>query len=909
MGKGLGSGKERGGASRRAAAALVALLAGVSPIAITTPAAAQAQSEAVEFDIPAQPLGSALVAYARQAGVQLVMTEEAVGTTWANPVRGVFERQEALSILLRGTGYRARFENGAVRLSRVAQTGERAEEGSTPDYEDDAFAQAPDSILLRGEERQLPNTEEDIVVVGTKIRGAYPASSPVEIYSAEDIAQSGAVTTEQFIQRLPQNVGTRTEYASTATTTNSFNREAVSSIDLRGLGVGTTLTLLNGRRIAPANFGQTVDVSIIPVGAIERVEVLTDGASALYGSDAIGGVVNFVLRDDFDGAETRVSYGGVTSGDLRRGNISQTVGREWGNGNGLLALDYASASSLSASDRDYADTSIFGQADLTPTTQNQTALGSISQDLTADLRLGGLLALAMRDVKNVALLNALGAPTAYRSETFHTFADLGLDADLAENLSASVSLTYSANNVDSSYGAGAVIDTEYSSFDLTAVLNGVLFATPAGSARYAFGASYQEEEYLGTTTANGVTPSGRTLGRTTSAAFAELLLPLIGESQDAPLAHRLEFSVAARYTSYEDASEPRADQEFGDRVSPKIGLLWSPFETLNLRGTYGESFRAPSLSQMDPSGRLFTLQQGAAVGGVSSTVVALGGPADELDAETAETYTIGFDYRPNWLSGFELSGTYFSIDYSDRVAAPSTTAARANPSAWPELIHRPVSADELEEIISSLPNTFNNTGVSLADPEAAAAALFARLPNLWIVDSQTRNLSVSTLEGIDISLQHRAETPIGELTLGVDFTKIFEFVEKASENSPTVSVVDTVGRPADLRGRLRVMLGRDNWWTSLNANYVDGYDNPLAFASAGGPHEVDSWTTLDWTSAVDLQFEGWGRTRLSLTIQNVFDRDPPFVSRGSTLQFSPAFDPANANPLGRVVALSITQAW
>src|SRR5262249_31132695 len=145
---------------------------------------------------------------------------------------------------------------------------------------------------------------EQIVVTGTNLRGAYPRSSPVQTYSAEDIARTGATTTDQFVRTLPQNLGTRTEFAVGAA--GARHLEGVNSVDLRGLGVGTTLTLLNGRRMALASVGQAVDVSLIPVSAIKRVEVLTDGASAIYGSDAIGGVVNFVLRDDFEAQETRL---------------------------------------------------------------------------------------------------------------------------------------------------------------------------------------------------------------------------------------------------------------------------------------------------------------------------------------------------------------------------------------------------------------------------------------------------------------------------------------------------------------------------------------------------------------------------------------------------------------------------
>src|SRR5262249_18260396 len=138
------------------------------------------------------------------------------------------------------------------------------------------------------------------------------------------------------------------------------NFDAVNSVDIRGLGAGTTLTLLNGRRLGQSDSGRSVDVSLIPAAAIARVEVLTDGASAIYGSDAVGGVVNFVLRRDFEGAETRMSYGEVVHGGLRQGSFSQTFGKNWNSGGGLVSYNLMSASPLERGDRWYSAVSAPG---------------------------------------------------------------------------------------------------------------------------------------------------------------------------------------------------------------------------------------------------------------------------------------------------------------------------------------------------------------------------------------------------------------------------------------------------------------------------------------------------------------------------------------------------------------------
>src|SRR5581483_2830273 len=127
-----------------------------------------------------------------------------------------------------------------------------------------------------------------------------------------------------------------------------------TAINLRGLGARATLVLINGRRLAPG--GQTgafVDVSNIPLSAVQRVDILPDSESALYGADAVGGVVNFIMRDNFSGSETVLDSGAGTADSLKSNFVSQTVGHKWDSGTGMLSLEYYSRDALPASDRAY----------------------------------------------------------------------------------------------------------------------------------------------------------------------------------------------------------------------------------------------------------------------------------------------------------------------------------------------------------------------------------------------------------------------------------------------------------------------------------------------------------------------------------------------------------------------------
>ena len=129
------------------------------------------------------------------------------------------------------------------------------------------------------------------------------------------------------------------------------NREQGSSVNLRGIAEGTTLVLLNGRRLAPGFRSAAVDISALPLSAIERVEILTDGASALYGSDAVGGVVNFILREDFEGVETRLRAGAADG--LNEYRASQALGNSWDTGNFVASVEYFQRDALDAADRDF----------------------------------------------------------------------------------------------------------------------------------------------------------------------------------------------------------------------------------------------------------------------------------------------------------------------------------------------------------------------------------------------------------------------------------------------------------------------------------------------------------------------------------------------------------------------------
>ena len=130
---------------------------------------------------------------------------------------------------------------------------------------------------------------------------------------------------------------------------NNGGGTGAATIDLRGLGTARTLILVNGRRLA----GPAPDVNAIPINLIERVEVLKDGASAIYGSDAIGGVVNFILRRDYQGVEFAADYGVADADDGQRKGFTMTLGHTSDKGSLMIGVNYHKQDAVSAADRDF----------------------------------------------------------------------------------------------------------------------------------------------------------------------------------------------------------------------------------------------------------------------------------------------------------------------------------------------------------------------------------------------------------------------------------------------------------------------------------------------------------------------------------------------------------------------------
>ena len=319
----------------------LAAVAAATALLFLGSAAGAAQQERFAFDVPPELLSQALRDVAVRTGRNLIAPQPLVEARRAPALSGTYTAEEAVERLLEGSGLRYRLSAGALVIERVP-------------FVDQAGAQEP---------------EPAITVTGTRIRGSAPVGSNVIRIDRSDMDRMGYVTTQDILQTLPQNFGGAPNEGTVAISldpNSGRNTAAGSSLNLRGLGNASTLVLLNGDRPPLGGFaGVFSDISMIPASAIERIEILPDGSSAIYGSDAVAGVVNIIPRLRFDGAETTLRAG-TADGDAQDVLASQIVGRGWRGGHAVLAYEFYRRSALPASARDYVtdDLSPFGGPDL-----------------------------------------------------------------------------------------------------------------------------------------------------------------------------------------------------------------------------------------------------------------------------------------------------------------------------------------------------------------------------------------------------------------------------------------------------------------------------------------------------------------------------------------------------------------
>ncbi|MCD0257772.1 TonB-dependent receptor [Xanthomonas melonis] len=742
-----------------------------------------------------------------------------------------------------------------------------------------------------------------VLVTGSHIREtAAGGASPVIVFEKQAIERTGVSTLQQFFEKLPQNFGGGANGANVANlgldrdTGSNFGQG--TSINLRGLGTGTTLTLVNGHRVASSNRYQYVDISLIPLSAVERVEILTDGASAIYGADAVGGVVNIILRRDFTGYETAIRAGTTTAGGMNEYQASQAGGWAWDGGHLLASYEFLKQDNLAASDRDFSKNVTVAPYDLYPGSRRHSVYVDGAQQLSQALTLTVTGSFARRDMDTTISGTADETRLFPQTRQFDLFA--GLTLDLPQQWQARLNGGYGRNTVRyerTTISATSAItarptDMRSETRYLELIADGELATLPAGAARIALGGSLRRDGYDFFDYRGLERPFD--VHRDIGSVFGELNVPLLKEL---PGLRLLSLTAAARYDDYSD---------FGSTLNPKFGLLWQATDGLTLRGTYGRSYRAPVYQDMQPNNTAVVARipnPNAPSGRTVLMMLANGNP--DLGPERARTWTGGIAFAPAAVPGLKIDASYYRIRYEDRIDSGFA-------GSFPSLFLGPTAA--YADILTFAPTpeqirSARQIGIAGLGVFVSRVGPFALAPGTdessteVILDNRFRNNAATSQRGVDLDASYAFDVGQTQFALSLAGQYIIDSTRRISRSAPQVDAFNAVYLPIDLKLRSGLVATRRQLSGGLFVNYADHYRDP---ANRSDPH-VASWTTLDLNIGYRFAHASPSQdgTRLAFNVQNLLDRDPPFVVNG----INSGFDPTNATALGRLVSMTLTHQW
>ena len=764
-------------------------------------------------------------------------------------------------------------------------------------------------------------TVDDIVVTGTRApsRSRLDTLAPVDVVTAETLETRG---TTEFAAALAQTVPSLTFPRPSA----NDGSDTVRPATLRGLSPDQTLVLLNGtRRHASAlvnvngvvgRGSAAVDLNAIPTPALDRVEVLRDGASAQYGSDAIAGVVNLRLKERSSGGGASVTYGQyLTDVETARGARDEEDGQSvtasaWqgfalgSDGFLTLSAEYTNREPTNRADYDPrpaangAITARFGD----PEVEQWTVFANAGKPLNQTWEAYGWAGYQNRDSESAAFPrlsdNANNVPTVYPNgflpmigvEAEDISGGAGLRGEIAGWLS-DFSVVYgrnaldfrTENSINSTYGANSPTSFDSGSLIYDQLVVGADFTRPfeiglSGPLNFAWGAEYRRETYE----IQAGQPESYNRGPVAAAALQAGSQGFVGfqpsnevdadrhnialyADVEIPLTDKLTVEGAVRYEDYSD---------FGDTRTGKFSARYDFNPNFALRGSISTGFRAPALQQSFYTSTNTVIQDGQPVEtgtfpATSAVATALG--ARPLKAETSTNYSLGAVVR---LGRFDLTVDAYKIDIDDQIV--------------------------LSELIG---RGFSPQVASLLDPLGVSSARFF-----------LNGVSTST-EGVDVVGRYRLPTE----TLGdFDFTVAANYNDITVEETPTSS--STLNPVPPLFGRNRVLTledgtpevkvsasadwSRDRLGATLRATHYGDVLQPGS--TAASDYRTGAKTVVD----LEGRYQLTDRVGLAVGVDNLFDEYPDYtpasLNNNGVLGF-PYYSPFGFN--GRYAYARVSLRW
>jgi outer membrane receptor protein involved in Fe transport len=855
-------------------------------------------NEPISIDIAAgTPLFDAVIQWSRLAGVQVSLPHK-----YRQPTNGLHDRlpaAQALDALLEKFGLTYELSDGLVVVKLCDATVSTADTDQASVTTKGSTA-SPDVGRLECREAAVDSVQSTPVLItapkktGSHIPGVSDTTRVTE-FDRDAIDRSGYRSTGDFIRSLPQSFGGGFNFSAIGAGGSENMRPAsgACTVNVRGLGSESTLTLLDGNRLPFADGSGAVDLCLVPLAAVDHFEVITDGASAVYGSDAVAGVVNVITRKNYRGAAVSGSWGGTTRGGGRFGQYEGIVGTVWDGGDVFAALEFSRQSAVDARQRSFVSAALDGTS-LLPETRKISAFASLEHELYPWLQasaeaigstryniqnenLGSQVAgLAARDEAKVEMYGVIFSMTAKLSDSWYA----AITAETASDRSvAPESLRMGGLKVDS--GSELFVNRLHS-FDISG--DGVFWPLPAGPAKAALGIGHRSESFGFAGFSNRTFPiSGM---RDVNFEFIETSLPLLSGGTANSNQTLLTLNAAERFEHFSD---------FGSSVSYKVRLIFLPLRGLQLRSSFSTSFRSPTLLQETDSPQA-TLERVAdpATPGREVIILQRFGGNPQLHREQAATATFDVSWTPvAWPDLFMQLG-FFYLDYKDRIQLPISNTGNplATPGSVPFIVPNP-SETLLTSILAG--SQFSNKTGAPYDPGTVADE----------VDNRYNNVSREKATGFDLTSRYNRKTGFGNFNLCLDVTRL-DLRERVTSMTPFVPLTGKVFYPSRYRSRSSVTWATEDFNASMFLNYV----GPLRDADSIPPTRVSSYTTWDSRVGYTSQAHGsWRGLSVALFAQNVLDTHPPHVDASQSQLAGLNYDSTNASALGRLISLQITTSW
>jgi iron complex outermembrane recepter protein len=814
----------------------------------------------------------------------------------------------------------------------------------------------------------------EVVTTGTEIRGIDPIGTKAMIFDQTAVATTGALNANDFLASVPQSG----LFGGLPQPTADFGVPTVRP-NIRGIGnsgANSTLILMDGHRIVGAGFLDTTpDATIFPPQMIDRVEILADGGSPIYGSDAVGGVINFVMKKNYDGTGLAAHYG--LANGYHTYDVNLIRGFSWTGGTAVISYSYSNHNNLLGGTRsynsenqvpnggndgrektavpanitvpngtnyiyngtgfvqgtalrdgsDYSDlypsnfqTSVFAamtqkfndvtsfdfsaywsqrytiihadQDNISGTINNtnpffQSIGGETSQ--TVNLNLAPVLG---ESVETYGLYTSMGATGGF---TFNLGGDWQLRVPVNFGYSRQMNDNRSENGANAAAAlAGTTTTTALDPYVLSmtnpaviagiadntdqawgtqelasiqAIADGTLFKTTAGNAKLAIGT---DEEYynLAAHRISGEIDTNQgaayaSASRSSEAGFAELAIPLIGKSNSTLLAQSLKVSLSGRIDSYSD---------FGTTENPKVGLTWSPFSELTIRGNLGTSFVAPSLA--DTTGGFETRAgwvgvspwRPASDGSADFTraTIILAGTNGNLQPMKGRTWSVGADWTPKVLPGITFNATFWNDHFTNSIGITPfyNPVIFTNPGFAKYYTINPTLA-QLTQILGNQPLIgfpSNNLATLYADGDAPYVVLDAHRHNFGIVDT----------DGVDLEMDYYKKVSFGAIHANFNGTEYLAHNSIPFQGGLESNDLDLISK-LEFSASAGFQYGRLD--TTVTVDYTGGY--PLQGSAT--QNYVKPFYPVNLFFSYDLQnTRGWTKNlKITLNIENVGNISPP----------------------------------